>query len=148
MKKTRCLFDMKRCFKCKRRKERRMFYAHPEMGDGLLGKCKSCTKKDVQANYRKRIGHYRAYDKSRYKRPDRKVAVGGYQRQIRKRNPGKYRARMAVSNAIRAGRLVRQSCQECGAKAQAHHTDYRRPLFVKWLCFKHHRAVHGQEASA
>jgi len=37
---------MKRCFKCGIEKELSEFYAHPKMGDGHLGKCKECTKKD------------------------------------------------------------------------------------------------------
>jgi len=37
---------MKKCFKCGIAKELSEFYVHPKMGDGHLGKCKSCTKND------------------------------------------------------------------------------------------------------
>ena len=40
---------LKRCFKCGGRFPRSEFYRHPSMGDGLLGKCKGCTKKDAAA---------------------------------------------------------------------------------------------------
>lgn len=55
----------------------------------------------------------------------------------------KNRARSAVSGAVRNGTLVRQPCEVCGAeKTDAHHDNYDEPLGVRWLCRKHHRAVH------
>lgn len=36
------------CFKCHREQDLECFYAHPEMKDGHLNKCKDCTKKDVR----------------------------------------------------------------------------------------------------
>lgn len=38
---------MKKCFKCGIEKPLDAFYVHPQMGDGHLGKCKDCTKKDT-----------------------------------------------------------------------------------------------------
>jgi hypothetical protein len=46
--KIRFRFDMKRCFKCLTEKTLSEFYRHPAMGDGYLGKCKTCTKADVK----------------------------------------------------------------------------------------------------
>lgn len=37
---------MKKCFKCGREKDEGSFYKHPGTADGLLGKCKDCTRKD------------------------------------------------------------------------------------------------------
>lgn len=137
---------MKRCFKCKAKKPLRMFYRHQKMRDGYLGKCKNCTKKDVRDNYIKNIDKYRIYEKKRFNDPKRKSDILKYQINRRKKFPGKYKARYAVSSAIRDGRLKKLPCIYCGnKKSQAHHTDYRKKLDVKWVCFTCHRHhEHGQ----
>jgi ribosomal protein S27AE len=59
-------------------------------------------------------------------------------------NPEKWKARNAVNNAIRLGKLERQPCEVCGApKVQAHHEDYAKPLDVRWLCRTHHWQEHS-----
>jgi len=135
---------MKTCFKCGQKKPAEEFYRHPMMSDGRLGKCKQCTKTDVSKNYRSNRQKYVAYERERSQRPERKAKVAEYQRQRRKRHPDKARAHYMVLNAIRDGKMERLSCEVCGAKAQAHHDDYSKPLDVRWLCFKHHREHHGQ----
>lgn len=56
----------------------------------------------------------------------------------------KLEARTLVSNAIRAGTLVRQPCGQCGAPyVHAHHDDYARPLDIRWLCPSCHMAHHA-----
>jgi hypothetical protein len=137
---------MKRCFKCGEEKEITEFYRHPQMGDGHLGKCKNCTKRDVQQNYDVKFEYYREYERKRFKLEERKQKLIEYQRDRREINPHKYKARYTVSNAIRDGRMERQPCEICGAPdAQTHHDDYSKPLDVRWLCFVHHRELHGQK---
>lgn len=137
---------MKKCFKCGKRKPRTLFYAHPRMGDKLLGKCKSCTKRDVREHRVANRASRAAYERERFKDPKRKAKILEYQRRHRQRFPGKYRARKAVYNAVNRGDLIRLPCIHCGnPKSQAHHDDYRKPLVVKWECFKCHRErEHGQ----
>lgn len=134
----------KRCFKCGHVFPIGDFYSHPMMADGHLGKCKTCTKKDVKVRYVDKHEVIREYDKGRNQRPERKASKLTTQQKFRKNHPDKYRSRQAVENAIRDGRLVRLSCEVCGdAKSEAHHEDYSKPLDVKWLCLKHHRQAHG-----
>jgi len=66
-------------------------------------------------------------------------------KRTRAKYPIQYKARTAVNNALRDGRLIRQPCEACGAEeGQAHHDDYSKPLEVRWLCGQHHRAAHGR----
>lgn len=142
---------MKTCFKCKVEKPLTEFYRHLMMADGYLNKCKVCTRADAKKNYFGKRLKYAAYERERFKRPERKAKVRVYQRTRRARHPEKARARSAVSRAVRAGRLIRQACGLCGAtdRVQAHHDDYSKPLDIVWRCFKCHREEeHGQTVNA
>lgn len=148
---------MKTCFKCDRTLPLEEFYRHPRMSDGHLGKCKECTRTDVALNQLVRNEYYRAYDKARSNRPDRvsdrksrnRSTIARLWKRVwledyRERFPEKRLAHSGVNNAIRDGRLERQPCEACGARAHAHHDDYSRPLDVRWLCPRHHSEHHRQ----
>lgn len=77
-----------------------------------------------------------------------RACKNSYMRQ--KRAEGKWRqiynekvlARARVNTRIRRGQMFKQPCEVCGEiKVQAHHTDYGKPLEVRWLCKVHHRAA-------
>ena len=84
----------------------------------------------------------------------------GYERKYYTNPANKHKdaARGAVFSAVESGRLVpADRCEKCGSASEieAHHPDYDRPLEVKWLCVKCHRAehrkthcVHGHEYTA
>lgn len=120
------------------------------MADGLLGKCKECTKADSTRRRNEKHAEVCAYDRERARRPERKAKTLAYQVAMRKRSPEKYAARSAVSNAVRDGKLKKSPCVHCGdPRAQAHHNDYSKPLDVVWVCFKCHREIeHGQKVAA
>jgi ribosomal protein S27AE len=60
------------------------------------------------------------------------------------RNPLKVKARKAVWNLLRYGKLQKQPCEQCTApKVEAHHDDYEKPLDVRWVCRSHHTAIHA-----
>lgn len=135
---------LKTCFKCLVAKPRTEFYPHKMMGDGLLGKCKRCTRLDVRSNRASRPEYYKGYDRDRYRNNlARKAATIARFRRAHAAHPERKKASTAVARAIRAGRLVPQPCWVCGEMAQAHHPDYSRPLDVVWLCILHHRQAHG-----
>ena len=55
----------------------------------------------------------------------------------------KNRARDNVYEAILGGRLKKLPCETCGEiKVEAHHTNYKKPLEVNWLCLVHYREKH------
>ena len=112
------------------------------MADGLLGKCKECTKSDVKKN-RQESEHSREYDRARSKTKERKALMASAQRKRRAKHPEKNRAYLKVYRAIKKGILIRQKCF-CGQRAEAHHEDYSKPLDVKWLCKYHHEKRHQE----
>ena len=147
---------MKICFKCQKEQSLDEFYIHPQMFDGHLNKCKTCTKIDSEAR-RRRLEkepewalkeRERQRVKQRNAARNRKVTIPTQAnrtesiRTYRKKNPEKYAAHSAVNNALRDGRLHRHPCCICGNKAQAHHEDYSKPLEVIWFCPKHHGEHH------
>jgi ribosomal protein S27AE len=147
---------VKQCKKCGESKPLDGFYAHPKNSDGLSGKCKECAKADVRNNYAANQDYYKEYEKSRANLPHRvearkayaqteggRIASNRAKRSFLERNPLKRAAHIAVGNAIRDGKLNRKPCEKCGTeKSQAHHDDYTKPLYVRWLCTKHHAEWH------
>jgi hypothetical protein len=74
--------------------------------------------------------------------PEGRAAASRAKRRFVERNPVKRKAHEMAGNAIRDGRLIRQPCETCGERAQAHHDDYSKPLDVRWLCTTHHAEWH------
>lgn len=133
---------MKRCFRCDRILQIDQFYKHPRTKDGRSNKCKDCTKSEVRQNRRKKIEYYRQYDRQRGSRQTHE-----YHKDLRERRPEAYRARYAVSNAIRDGRLTKKrECEHCGDSGyiHGHHDDYSKPLDVIWLCVPCHKNRHKE----
>lgn len=63
----------------------------------------------------------------------------------REKNPLKRWAHVATASALRYGLLDRKPCEICGAEpTDAHHADYSKPMQVRWLCRKHHKAEHAR----
>lgn len=132
--------------------------ADAEFYSGVRTRCKQCHKAAIKQNRADRADYYKAYDRKRYREQDQrkeaarqsaKSDAGVKSRarsaaRLRKTNPEKFRARNAVNNAIRDGRLERRPCFFCGSQEnlQAHHEDYNHPLDVVWLCAACHGKLH------
>ena len=145
----------KNCRQCKQDVRLADYYRMPKMADGLMAICKSCHKGNVRDNYLRNREHFREYERGRANLPHRVAGRQAYaatpegrasgnkaKRAYLDRNPAKRAAHIATGNAIRDGKLTRQPCEVCGARAQAHHDDYSKPLDVRWLCTTHHADWH------
>lgn len=134
---------MKKCFKCHKEKRISEFHKHPRMADGHLGKCKECTRLDVVINRIKRLEYYQEYDRRRKNEPHR---LEQRRRNSKRRNrlfPTRGNANLKARRALKRGILVKAPCEVCGdPRSEAHHDDYSKPLEVRWLCVRHHHAVH------
>lgn len=70
-----------------------------------------------------------------------------YARQARwrSRNPLKVWAHSALQSALRRGLIERKPCEVCGdPNSEGHHDDYQKPMVVRWLCRRHHKAEHAK----
>lgn len=153
---------LKTCFKCQEAKLFTEFYKHSAMKDGVLGKCKVCSRRDSSQNRHNKIGYYRAYDRQRANNPKRILSRKEYATSSRgkaflrqgsnlwrKENPEKSRAHNAVAKAIASKRLQKKPCSVCGnPKVQAHHDDYTKPLDVEWLCTSCHALHHKMQRAS
>jgi hypothetical protein len=135
---------MKNCFKCLTAKPLSEFYAHKQMADGHLNKCKSCTKKDV---FERRHGEARdkvlEYERTRSKTEKRKKLREEIQKTYRLNFKERANANVKLRRAVKKGLVTKLDCFVCGKKAEAHHPDYSRPLDVVWLCVEHHKQAHA-----
>lgn len=139
---------VKHCRWCDVTKSLDDFYAHPQMRDGHLNKCRECVKVYVRARYHEKMADP-VWRKGERARGRRKIRDSGWM--WKKPDPVHKAANTAVGNAIRRGDLVPpEHCEDCGHgfsefRRESHHPDYSRPLEVEWLCAlchgKRHRSV-------
>ena len=117
---------LKWCYGCRRPKEYADFFRNKSQSDGYGNLCRPCSREREhhRAPYRDWSDHHAR----RRQKPD---------------YAAKLKARMAVKEAVKTGRLTREPCVECDdPRSEGHHHDYARPLDVVWVCSLHHKALH------
>lgn len=146
----------KQCFKCHEAKPISEFYRHAAMADGHLGKCKTCTKRDVAERVEQLVNNpeWMSQERARCRIKQERYRQLGVAVPASKeardaweiRNPHKRKAEIAANNAMRSGKLLRKTvCELCGvipSRIHKHHADYSKPLSVTWLCPKCHGKQH------
>lgn len=114
------------------------------------GSCPKCLRRARINRYRKKHGYrdpktterVRAWRAANRERDNARELARYYA--LDEEGKRKKRARGALNDAIRSGRMERQPCEVCGAeKAHGHHDDYNKPYDVRWLCAAHHAEVHA-----
>src|SRR3990167_5693582 len=87
----------------------------------------------------KKKAHNQKYYKKWYYKHGRNRAIDYLEAitEWEKKNPEKVVARKKLNYSIRIGKVTKPiGCQNCGRKVRllGHHTDYKFPLIVEWLC--------------
>ncbi len=137
---------MKPCRKCGGTFDLSAFFKHKGMADGHLNTCKSCCALYDRKRREEHPERLREYELRRNQTEHRKNQAREVARKMVTKHPLRRAAHIAVGNAVRDKKLVKQPCVVCGTlKVEAHHPDYSLPLEVVWLCIKHHKELHRME---
>ncbi len=129
---------IKICLNCKLPKHFYDFDVDNSKNSGRASHCKRCRSLYNKAH---RISPEKNRENnSRYRKTDR-YAIKHREdyKKHRTKFPNRVRARLVSLF------LEKQPCMVCGAKAEAHHIDYKQPLKVLWLCKKHHEMLEHKQ---
>jgi len=137
----------KTCSKCGESKPLSAFYAQMRRKDGRMSHCKECHKEGVRKN-EAIPEEIRKAKRAQRKEKARVQKLKRYQHlKIRRSHPLKFRAILALGEAIKSGEVRTKPCEICGAlKVKPHHDDYSKPLEVRWFC-AHHLKHHARQGS-
>jgi hypothetical protein len=136
------------CRTCKETKPVSDYYVHKT--NGLTKQCKACHNNECLAyrktrdvaEFKKQQADYYQKNKARINEADR------LKKRWRFRDRDAMRARYAVADALRRGKLVKPAmCEGCNTETpsrrlQAHHPNHLERLNVNWLCVDCHAKVH------
>lgn len=133
------MMETKKCFKCGKILPLTEFYKHSKTADGYLNKCKECTKKDTQINYKRKTKDSKWLEKER---------VRGRNKYKRLYKPTYLRGicefDMPYKNLVdnsNTSRELRSRGYDTNGK-EAHHWNYNEPKQVFLLTTKAHHRIH------
>lgn len=121
----------------------------------FCGKIFNALLKDIKRGYGKycsrscsALAKHQKYDQTRSSNPNWRNGrsfdpYNSYTKDYKCANEDKIKAQNLIATEIRAGRLTPFPCELCGKfPTDAHHDDYAKPYEIRWLCRKHHNALH------
>lgn len=129
----------KTCFKCNDMKPLSEYYKHKQMGDGLLGKCKSCTKDDTKKQTELNTSTPEGLEKERERHRDkyRRLGYKEQQKEWDKNKPWKN------SNIYKG--LRNKYYKDLPREFELHHWNYNdaylKDVFI--LDIKDHKNLHN-----
>lgn len=157
---------MKKCRKCDKAKPPEDFHKSPHYKDGRRPYCKECVRaenREWKAKNPERSAQHRRkwYEANKDKanaasdqwRRDNPEAFLARLRRSEARHPENVKARKALNNAVRDGKIHKpKHCEDCGELTASrylhgHHHDYEKPLDVEWICNVCHGSRHTKAPS-
>ena len=109
------------------------------------GKVRTIPEAPTISHTPRRRGQTLEYHREWRKTPSGKESLKASQRAFQARHPERVAAHRIVNEALRRGRITKGPCEfagsDCKWRIEAHHDDYTKPLEVRWLCKKHHKAA-------
>jgi hypothetical protein len=127
------------CFKCGENQVLSQYYKHPQMGDGRLNKCKTCTKKDVKQQTEINTSTPEGLEKERQRHRDkyRRLGYKDLQKEWDKDKPWK-------ATTVYKG-LRRNYYKDLSKEYELHHwnysDDFLKDVFI--LNIKDHKELHN-----